>query len=350
MILSGITAKLKKNQEEIVNSSRIFLSRQKAHKYRKIVVRRNGKETVNEKVLQQIKEYSNSEFGSSSYWPWLALYTEIRGKFLPGWIPQDYYRFTLLKKYNKKGATSISAFKTFDHKFFPGFSLDPLFLIISGNYYSSEMKQLGRHEVKEILSACDCEIVVKEAFGRQGRNIRFIHSNQFFKLTMAESRNYIVQKGIKQHGSLHELHPESVNTIRVTSCLEPDGSVSIKSAFLRFGLNGSRMDNVCKGGGHIPIEKDGRLHNFYYDKLGLPTSQKHPDSGVFMNEVKIPNFDLILEKCANAHKIYPYVKFVGWDVALGLNCNPVLIEWNTRMPSIWLAEAIIGPLWEIVPK
>src|SRR5699024_5915173 len=99
---------------------RFKMSRDRAHYIRKKVISIHGKKIVNKKEKSVIKEYCKKTFESKAYWPWLALYTELRGEFKEGWIPHDYYRFIILPKMNPEKYMRFSEAKAMDHIIFGG--------------------------------------------------------------------------------------------------------------------------------------------------------------------------------------------------------------------------------------
>jgi hypothetical protein len=95
------------------------VSKREIKKIRKI----KNERVVKSNLKRKLKEYSSERFGSSSYWPWLELYTEIRGKFEFGWIPNDFYRVKLLNQYNPITSSEISRYKSFDKVVFGDFAI-----------------------------------------------------------------------------------------------------------------------------------------------------------------------------------------------------------------------------------
>ncbi len=69
----------KKLQSQLDIRGRLFFSRRQAHSLRQKLIKRQNKKVVDRKIKRTLKSYAKKTFGSSSYWPWLALYTEIRG-------------------------------------------------------------------------------------------------------------------------------------------------------------------------------------------------------------------------------------------------------------------------------
>jgi len=334
----------KKVQSEINTRGRLFFSRRQAHLARKKIIEYRNKKVVDRKLKSSIKSYSEKVFGDSSYWPWLGLYTEIRGEFITGWLPDDYYNVILLDKYCPKDAR-ISNYKTFDYSLFPDFAVKPVMVKISGQYYDPDKNPLSIHEAQEILNGYNGELVVKQDSRLGGSSVEFIESSKIELSTFQEVPNFTIQPVIKQHKILKKLNHKAVSTIRVVTFLKESGDIEIKYTYLRFGVGDSRVDNTSADGGFCYVNTNGDLDEKAFNKLGLELGTKHPDTGVRFRDIKVPNYDLILENCIQSHKSYPYVRIVGWDVTIDEEGNAVLLEWNAD-PGIWEFEALYGPRWE----
>jgi len=299
---------------------------------------------VDWKTKREMKSYAKKRFGSSSFWPWLAVYTEIRGEFVPGWIPDDYYSAVLLDKHNPTKAR-ISEYKTFDFRMFPDFALQPLLSKIGPNYYNGKNQKIPGVRARELLRYYGGEVVIKEDLGLGGHRVEFIAPGELNLEHYAHIPSYVVQPVIEQHEQLGAFSSKSVNTVRVYTFIDREGKVQIKYATLRFGLGDSRTDNTSSGGGYICINPNGSLNKQAYKDLGLKIGDKHPDSGVLFESVRVPNFRAILDKCKQCHGRFPYVRFIGWDVAINQSGAPVLLEWNSE-PSFWELEALLGPMFQ----
>lgn len=58
-----------------------YYSSNSAHIARREVILKNGYKIVDSKTKKAIKAYLKANYGSSLFWPHLALYAEIRGEF-----------------------------------------------------------------------------------------------------------------------------------------------------------------------------------------------------------------------------------------------------------------------------
>lgn len=320
-------------------------SRYLAHKIKKEVIKKNGRKVINRQIKKSIKEYSRERFGKKIYWPYLALYTEIRGEFIKGWLPYDYFRYIILPRMNPKECCYISEQKTFDHRLFDDFAIKPLFVFISGVFLDADFKIVNESEVKKYLLEYNNNIVIKEEIGTKGKQVCFIHSSEFIPGKLNRRINYVIQPYIKQYKVLEDLYPDSLNTFRVTTYLKTDGSVDIKFVVLRFGVDGSKIDNVSSGGQNIYFDITGKPSDFAYDLKGFKTGDRHKNTGYVFSNIKIPMFQDMLKKCKDAHKKYPYVRFIGWDVCITELGEPILIEWNADNPGFRFWESIFGPFW-----
>lgn len=323
----------------------IIYARFRAHRIRREVVKKNGNKVINRQIKKSIKEYARERFGKRAYWPYLALYTEIRGEFLKGWIPYDYYRYVLLPGMNPPCFTLISEQKTYDHRLFGDFAIRPLLVYISGMFLNADFELLELEKVKKIISDQNDMIVLKEERGTQGMQIRFIHSSEFKPEMLSEQVNYIIQPYIKQYKVLNDLNSKSINTFRVTTYLKMNGSVDIKFVILRFGVDEAKVDNISTGGQFIYFDDKGNPSDSAYDVRGAVPGDRHKNSCYRFSNVKIPMFYSILEKCKAAHLKYPYIRLIGWDVCITDSGEPKLIEWNAQNPGFWYLEDILGPIW-----
>lgn len=320
-------------------------SRKEARKIREYIVRKKGYSFVDSAIKKKIKKYAKSRFGSSGYWPWLAVYSEIRDEFFEGWIPEDYYAFQILPKTNPRPVALLSNIKTFDHRLFRDFSVDPLAIRIANQFFDSQHQKLKDSDFKKIMQTYDNEVVIKRDGAPSGSGVLFKKPLEVQLEDFNPSFDYVVQPVVKQHKKLQEVYSHSINTIRIVTYFEDDGSITVKYHVLKFGLYGNRIDNVNAGGLFLIVDSDGNVSRNAFDKFGFKISERHPDTNYKFDELIIPSFKQAVEKCKQAHELFPYLKIIGWDVFIDETGEPKLIEWNARHPDIWIDEALVGPLW-----
>jgi hypothetical protein len=321
------------------------MSRNTAKRLRKKAIAINGRAIVDRRLLSKIKQYSRHAFGSRSYWPWLAFYTELRGEFKEGWIPDDYYRFELLPRINPEKFVRFSEAKIIDHKLFNGSIVQPLIFRLNGQYYTKDGHLKTKVEVQDLLSELNREIIIKPEDGCGGQNIQFNHSNNLCVDDLPKGSNLLFQKVVTQHPELSKLYPRSINTFRVLSYLNKEDEVEVKYIILRFGKGVIRVDNSSAGGAHIFIHPDGRPEPIGYDNYGFPIGTRHPDTGTMFADLELPFLPKIITFCQKAHRNFPYTRMIGWDVFIDENEEPKLIEWNANNPGLGIDEARFGPFF-----
>lgn len=323
----------------------MFDSRMNIRKAKRMIIRKNGGSVVDRKLKKVIKEYARQRFGSSSYWPGVALATEMRGEYLPGWIPFDYYYYDLEPKLNPKEYANLGDIRTLDYKRFRDFAIKPLFQYISDIFFNAECTPVEVPELTRFLIEYDDTIVVKQEFGWGGKQVRVMHSSEFRPEQLQRGKNFIIQPFLKQHKSLEELYPHSVNTFRIITFRKKDGSVEVLLSYLRFGVDGKKVDNMSSGGECLYIDPSGNPGKFSYDYWGLQTGEYHKNTGYRYADLKIPMFHDMTDKCKSIHEFYPYVRLIGWDIAVDESGSPKLIEWNTRRASFDWEDALFGPFF-----
>ncbi len=143
-------------------------------------------------------------------------------------------------------------------------------------------------------------------------------------------KRYIIQELVEQHPALQAFGTKCVNTIRTITIMGKSGKVSVFAAFLRVGTDTeSFVDNRAKGGLAIGVELEtGRLMRY-----GLPHArfgekvEVHPLSGIVFDGFQLPYWEEITELVCSAHRQFPNLRSIGWDVAIRED-GPVLLEGN----------------------
>ena len=154
----------------------------------------------------------------------------------------------------------------------------------------------------------------------------------------------IIQKALEQSLELSKLNSSSVNTIRLMTLLNKNGSVKLCSACLRMGIEGSKVDNASSGGVVAGINDKGYLKKYAYKPTG-ERFVKHPTSNIIFENYKIPNFDKCKDLVIKLAPHYPYFRLISWDIALNQNNDPVLIEANLSSGELDFHQLNNGPIF-----
>lgn len=159
------------------------------------------------------------------------------------------------------------------------------------------------------------------------------------------SGDLVIQKGIIQSKTLSLLHQSSVNTIRHMSFMSKTGEVKILSSILRMGAGGSKVDNASSGGITTGIEADGRLKSVAYSVVGNKFNE-HPSTHIKFSNIVVPNFDKTIDLVLKAHPKFPHFRLISWDIALGENDEPILLEANLCDGELDFHQLNNGPIFK----
>jgi hypothetical protein len=140
-------------------------------------------------------------------------------------------------------------------------------------------------------------------------------------------QDFVVQEGVRQHTSLAQWHPESLNTLRMIT-LRFNGRIRPVAATLRMG-NGSHVDNGHAGGLLCGVGvADGRTTPFAVDVL-FRRYDRHPRSGEAFDGRPVIAFEAIKDLALEVHARLPYFDVLSCDIAVAEDATPCLIEVNT---------------------
>jgi hypothetical protein len=126
-----------------------------------------------------------------------------------------------------------------------------------------------------------------------------------------------------------ELHPSSVNTLRIDTYKADDGEIGVMSASARMGGGRSCTDNASGGGCFVGVDLEtGTLmrRGFVVPEHGPFILEMHPDTGVIFDGFSLPYFHQALGIAKRAAGLTPLAA-VGWDLSIGHD-SPILVEGN----------------------
>ncbi len=143
--------------------------------------------------------------------------------------------------------------------------------------------------------------------------------------------NFLFVKVIENHDYAKSIFPGAANTMRVVTVMNRDHSdAEVLFAFHRFGTVRSQpADNMSRGGLFAYIDLDTgtcskakQLHSIDQE------FSTHPDTGAAIEGLTIPYWNHILESLKKAHRAFPFYEFFAWDVVIGTDGEPYILEIN----------------------
>ena len=113
-------------------------------------------------------------------------------------------------------------------------------------------------------------------------------------------------------------------------------------SMLRYGGKGAVKDNTSMGGGTCLIDRDGRVDDRVFRFKSMEVSSLKKETGT--EGLIIPNYQKVIDTLLRMHKRLPYFDFVGWDVTVLPDGQPLLIEFNL-VPSVEGPQMMAGPMF-----
>lgn len=133
--------------------------------------------------------------------------------------------------------------------------------------------------------------------------------------------DYILMEFIKQSHYASDIFPHTANTIRIQTMRDPEnGQIFIPLAIHKFGTMASiPTDNQSRGGIFTGINIDtGELMRpcLYTNTDRLTYFDNHPDTGVRITGVKVPNWDKVKQDVIALAESLDYLPYIGWDIVV----------------------------------
>lgn len=162
--------------------------------------------------------------------------------------------------------------------------------------------------------------IIKPFNGGNGRGIQIIDSNDygdFDQLVSFLKKDYasgfVAEELIKQVKALSDVHPESVNTLRIFTILFDDRVEFLPMAW-RVGRGKSCVDNGGSGGIFCALDDNGVIISTSDEKgrfYDIHPDTKHPLVGF-----QIPQFEEAKAFAKELATVVPSNRYCGWDLAL----------------------------------
>lgn len=135
---------------------------------------------------------------------------------------------------------------------------------------------------------------------------------------------YIITEYIIQHEYSSRICSSSVNSIRFLCAWDYEKKeFFLTRCFHRFGCNGNVVDNVGSGNGLLVfvdtetgiLKSNGAINqNNQGDRIAEDII--HPDSGILLTGLQIPNFNEVKQKVLSIANSVSFLRWVGFDVVI----------------------------------
>ena len=288
-----------------------------------------------------IRDYSRDVFGSDVFAPWLRVYTAWRGRFLEGWMPDNYFGYNVLPAIQGayRGLSDLRCLQA------PFFGTDPfpdLLYFANGRWITpSNHRVLMPEEVAPHIFADHEAVFVKLDISFRGRGVHRFTRETFDPDAVAAMGNGVVQAPIRQAAFFDELMPDNVATVRVMTLRHELAPARKYCAYLRLGRRGAPI--VLESTVKVPFAGDDGLLADEGLVGAWERIRAHPDTGTAFEGRTIPHFAELVATCERLHDRLPHIPLIGWDATIDHEGRPRIMEWNTGHPGISFLEASMGP-------
>lgn len=212
--------------------------------------------------------------------------------------------------------------------------------------FTEDLRPLrGHDELWHFLVDIGGPVVIKPLAGDRGENVRVFDSvnpqagtltganrveisfDALYRELVSQPEPSLLQEKVQQHPVLAALHKSSVNTARIITLRNDDGDLTILAAALRIGLGSAEVDNTTLGGLAAHIDLASGICGAATSRSSIRPISRHPDTGIQIEGLAMPNWDLVRETALKAHRSLPFARSLGWDIAFGTT-GPVVLEVN----------------------
>jgi len=91
----------------------------------------------------------------------------------------------------------------------------------------------------------------------------------------------------------------------------------------------------------IAVDDDGTLHDTAFTEF-REKYVEHPDTHIKFGGYQIALVPKLIKAAIKMHNAIPQIGVINWDLTLGIDEEPILIEANTFGGSIWLFQMAHG--------
>lgn len=139
-------------------------------------------------------------------------------------------------------------------------------------------------------------------------------------------KGFLIEEQAENHEAIAAAYPNSLNTLRMTTIKTADDRWHLRLPFIKFGRDGSQVDNISAGGFFSGIDEKGRA-GLLHSSRSFESLERHPDTGHQVDGMAIPFFDEARDLAIRASQAVGFLRTIAWDVAITPD-GPTIIEGN----------------------
>jgi hypothetical protein len=304
-------------------------------------IKRYNDTRLTDAIRRQADDYAVEVLGGKAYAPWLYVYALVRGEFIEGWIPDNFFGRLVFPRVNN-GLGAFTHYKTLTNVVLKTEALPDIAYRLNGLTYDRSFTPISIATLREIAGAEATHLFLKKDGSARGDGIVKIALSDLTEETLKPFGNCVLQRPIRQHGFFDEMISGSVATIRITTVKNGDGRIDARAAYLRLGRANTEWVQSDNSMRVAIVDGEGELDRFGYTE-DWRRWLHHPDTQVGFAGKRIPGFTNAVATCISLHASVPHFAVIGWDVAIDKDDQVKIIEWNGGHCDIKFSEAATGP-------
>ena len=292
-----------------------------------------------------------------------GIYAKTSGLVSSVYTPENVYYNSIELILNNKAFTSAYADKNFYEEHLPQFRdvfPDTILRGINRALYDNNYHQINDVKVLSEIIPEGIPCILKPSIETSGganlsimerngndyliNNKSLSLSNFVSFLNNQYALSFVLQEKITQHPWFAAFNKSSVNTIRLFTYRSVKSNIIYPlHTIIRFGKEGSLVDNQAAGGLSCGIDSNGCLKYFAVDKYGkryenIPAVKERAGENV-------PALDRMKELAIKIAPKYPYHRLMGFDFCLDANNQVRLLEINCKNIETNFLQMNNGPLF-----
>lgn len=286
--------------------------------------------------------YAVEVMGHARFAPWLYVYAHMAGEYRDGWIADNFYDECVLP-HNSGEYGELSSLRWLNYRLFDAPEFPDLAASINGMFIDRDGRVIADDGIAEVLFQDSDRAIFKSDSSQSGVGVTVLHRDGFDPRQVRALGPGLVQRFIRQHEMFERLgNCPAVATLRLTTAADEAGQVSLRGAYLRFGQGRSDYVQSSEEVNAVIDRQTGELAPVGY----LPNYlriDRHPLSDVPFAGHSVPNFQACREVALRCHARLPFVRCIGWDIAVDHEGGVQILEWNGGHNGIKFSEATQGP-------
>lgn len=292
-------------------------------------------------IKRAADDYAGDVLGSRAHAPWLYVYAKVRGGFHEGWIPIDFFDMVVMRHVNRY-YRHLSQAKSFTRRLLQHPAIPDVAQLIRGHYYDLQMRPIAAKDAAGVIFAESPEVMVKDDGGSQSKHVHLFHHTTFNAEQVARAHpNACLQARIHDHPSLQSISGGRGSKLRVMTVRAHERPAHAVGGYLTLPSRGANHTEFQRSL-FVAVDPQSGITRGAYRDHSAPDG-RHRDTGIPLENHIIPGYHEAVRTCVALHQRVPHLGVIGWDVMIDAAAKTWIIEWNTRVPNIFMIEAYTGP-------